>query len=270
MFKKENREGEPFVADVTKAIKNGSLTALEGTILADIEAQIHQGKKVGIREMAARNFTSTTTIIRLAKKLGYQGFTDMYYALMKEAENGHQEQWEAVPFLERFTENMRESENDYAQLTSLAETLCQCKGIVYICGMGFSSFPADYFCKKLLVQGVTCIFSGAEESSGIFENNLASINLFIAVSKSGETPKIVERVRRAQAGNIRIAAFTGNVKSTLAKASDILIKMEDEDLNDDRNLKPCFFFAGILLKMEQVILEMQRIKKNEKAKKSKK
>ena len=88
MFEKENREGEPFVADVTKAIKNGSLTALEGTILADIEAQIHQGKKVGIREMAARNFTSTTTIIRLAKKLGYQGFTDMYYALMKEAENG--------------------------------------------------------------------------------------------------------------------------------------------------------------------------------------
>lgn len=80
MFEKENREGEPFVADVTKAIKNGSLTALEGTILADIEAQIHQGKKVGIREMAARNFTSTTTIIRLAKKLGYQGFTDMYYA----------------------------------------------------------------------------------------------------------------------------------------------------------------------------------------------
>lgn len=143
MFEKENREGEPFVADVTKAIKNGSLTALEGTILADIEAQIHQGKKVGIREMAARNFTSTTTIIRLAKKLGYQGFTDMYYALMKEAENGRQEQWEAVPFLERFTENMRESENDYAQLTSLAETLCQCKGIVYICGMGFSSFPAD-------------------------------------------------------------------------------------------------------------------------------
>ena len=120
------------------------------------------------------------------------------------------------------------------------------------------------------MQGVTCIFSGAEESSGIFENNLASINLFIAVSKSGETPKIVERVRRAQAGNIRIAAFTGNAKSTLAKASDILIKMEDEDLNDDRNLKPCFFFAGILLKMEQVILEMQRIKKNEKTKKNKK
>lgn len=69
MFEKDNREGEPFVADVTKAIKNGSLTALEGTILADIEAQIHQGKKVGIREMAARNFTSTTTIIRLAKNL---------------------------------------------------------------------------------------------------------------------------------------------------------------------------------------------------------
>ena len=101
MFEKENREGEPFVADVTKAIKNGSLTALEGTILADIEAQIHQGKKVGIREMAARNFTSTTTIIRLAKKLGYQGFTDMYYALMKEAaasNSGRQfRSWNALP-----------------------------------------------------------------------------------------------------------------------------------------------------------------------------
>ena len=30
--------------------------------------------------------------LRLAKKLRYQGFTDMYYALMKEAENGRQEQ----------------------------------------------------------------------------------------------------------------------------------------------------------------------------------
>ena len=139
--------------------------------------QILKRRSTRVKRLASakwqRNLTSTTTIIRLAKKLGYQGFTDMYYALMKEAENGRQEQWEAVPFLERFTENMRESENDYAQLTSLAETLCQCKGIVYICGMGFSSFPADYFCKKLLVQGVTCIFSGAEESSGIFENNLA-------------------------------------------------------------------------------------------------
>lgn len=53
-----------------KLTKNVPLSSLETVILQDLIALIESGQKLGIRELATRNYTSTTTIIRLAKNWG--------------------------------------------------------------------------------------------------------------------------------------------------------------------------------------------------------
>lgn len=242
-----------------KLTKNVPLSALETVILQDLIALIESGQKLGIREVATRNYTSTTTIIRLAKKLGYRGFTDLYYGLQRQLRHGSDDAVaEDVPFLDGFCAQLQELRCQYEPIRRLAQTLhLQKRMMVYICGMGFSSFPADYFSKKLMVQGIKCIFSGAEETVAIFESNLEDIGLFIAVSRSGETAKVLERVRLARQQQIPIAAFTAQPDSTLARLSDIVLVMGDNEQLDDKNINPCYFFAGILLQMELVIRELQ-------------
>ena len=68
---------------------------------------------------------------------------------------------------------------------------------------------------------------------------------------------MLERVRLARQQQIPIAAFTAQPDSTLARLSDIVLVMGDNEQLDDKNINPCYFFAGILLQMELVIRELQ-------------
>lgn len=251
--------------NISKIYKNNSFSDTERNIIEMLLKNIETSKKIGIRELAASNYTSTTTVVRLAKKLGYQGFTDMYYGLAKHVNDVPSSVGGVVPFVNQFIESLERIPNEYDQILKLAEILHHPpKPIIYICGMGFSKFSADYFTKKLMVQGVKCIFSGAEESIGIFENNLSDIGAFIAVSKSGETEKILERIYKAKEYGLKIAAFTGAPESTLGKISDICISMKDKSKLDDKNLQPSFFFAGVIVKMELVLLELIRMNESSK------
>lgn len=52
---------------------------------------------------------------------------------------------------------------------------------------------ANYLGKKLLVLGIKCILSDGADSIGIFENNMESIGVFIAFSRSGRSPHVLNR-----------------------------------------------------------------------------
>lgn len=245
--------------ELEKLTRNVPLSPIETSVLEDMITLIGKRQKPGIRTLATRNYTSTTTIIRLAKKLGYSGFTDLYYGLQRQLGGPVEEHAEEIPFLDGFCQQAQELGRQQKARERLAQALNEARSMmVYICGMGFSSFPAGYFSQKLMVQGVKCIFSGAEESVGIFESNLEDIHLFIAVSRSGETGKVLERVRLARQQKIMIATFTAQEDSTLARMSDIVLVVQDSEKLDDRNQNPSFFFAGTLLQMELVIEELRR------------
>lgn len=54
--------------NLTKLVKNIPLSPLEREVLTDMVEHMEEVQKLGIRGVAARNYTSTTTIMRLAKK----------------------------------------------------------------------------------------------------------------------------------------------------------------------------------------------------------
>lgn len=55
------------------------LSTIEQNILKYLYSNIDNLKKLGIRKVAKDNFTSTTIIYKLCKKLGFEGYSDMIY-----------------------------------------------------------------------------------------------------------------------------------------------------------------------------------------------
>ena len=86
--------------------------------------------------------------------------------------------------------------------------ICATPDTVFIYGMGFSSMMANYLGKKLLVLGIKCILSDGADSIGIFENNMESIGVFIAFSRSGRSPYVLNRVKTAERNSIFTVGFT--------------------------------------------------------------
>lgn len=73
--------------DISKFIQNKGLTEIEIEVLNYMIDNINDINKMGVRGVAKNNFTSTSTIMRLAKKLGYSGFLEMQYNLLSLTKN---------------------------------------------------------------------------------------------------------------------------------------------------------------------------------------
>ncbi len=121
--------------------------------------------------------------MRLSRKLGYNGFIEMYYKLLGTV-GGVSRGYEVnEDFVSHFAGKEAISLENYQNLRRAAEKICATPDTVFIYGMGFSSMMANYLGKKLLVLGIKCILSDGADSIGIFENNMESIGVFIAFFK---------------------------------------------------------------------------------------
>lgn len=184
----------------------------------------------------------------------------MCYDLYPKVKEEKKPPGEMEPFIGQYISKMKDVRKDYSVVQELAKRIYTGRQqMVYVCGMGFSHFPAEYFANKLMVLGVKCIFSGAEETVGILENNWQDIGLFLAVSKSGETEKILDRAQKAKGFGLVVAAFTGNRESSLGCLADMVLTMDERGVLDDKNMQPTCFFSGIMFMMELVILEFQKL-----------
>ena len=68
--------------NINEIEKLNNLSKIEAKILENIIARINESdEKILIRDVADSTFVSTTSVVRLAKKLGYNGYSDMIYAL---------------------------------------------------------------------------------------------------------------------------------------------------------------------------------------------
>ena len=54
-------------------------------MITSITAHIERGeKRVGIQQIANGNFLSTTTIVKMCKRLGFDGYSRLYYYLSRQ------------------------------------------------------------------------------------------------------------------------------------------------------------------------------------------
>ena len=159
---------------------------------------------ITVRELAQATFVSTATIMRLCQKLGFSGFSEFIWHCKQLLSD--------TPHITVQLGNMRKCPRFYPVRCQLSADLpvghsgqtpavCQPaapeRELLSLRRRVFVPF-AEYLTKKLQVLGKTAFISGPGDSRNIFLSNAARYQVFIAVSRSGETEQVLDKARIAK------------------------------------------------------------------------
>lgn len=159
--------------NIEKITQGKNLTDTEHTVLEYILDHLDTVQTEGVRGVARANYTSTSTIMRLARKMNYSGFVDMCYKLRSLVETPRQTMQEEEDFLNGFSTQSLLNYNTYTQLKVCAEKLLEQRDkMIFVYGTGFSGTVATYLTQKLVNMGILCFSATGGDSVGIFENTL--------------------------------------------------------------------------------------------------
>ena len=191
------------------------LNNLEKQIVSYIQEHLIELKSIGIRQMAKDNYTSTSTIYKLCKKFGFDGYS--------------------------------EYRSFYQQFQSLLQD--HSKRII-VFGLGFSAPIAEYMQQRLTLLGYStmCVVHMEMFSQHFFDNTI-----FIVVSYSGKTPRLNEMIETAYHNHVPIISFIGNPQSPIIQLSTLPIVIEQYDsFSHDLN-RPNTFFGEAIIAFETLL-----------------
>ena len=225
----------------------------EQKIITSIAAHLERGeKRVGIQQVATENFVSTATIVKMCKRLGFEGYSELYYYLSRQL-NGRDER--------RNAENLKNLIDNYSD--TLIDDFCGLlkasrQEKMFTTGAGFSNIVGSYIAQRLSICGFMVfnnvhfydymLFRDAHHLSDAAE----APPVMFAVSQSGATEPVLNDVRHARQNGHKIVTFTKRSDSTLAQMSDIVFVVDGSRQTLAGSL-PNSFFGHVILAFEELV-----------------
>ncbi len=198
-----------------------------------------------IKQLAERSFTSASTVIRLCRKMGFDGYKEFHKALLcelavrREADKEHQQEIQREDSLETIVQKVT-----YKNMLSLArsqklldvEVLKKCVRIldlahnIVLFGMGASLLVArDAYLKFIRVKK-NCLFGDDWHLQMIHAQNTTPGDVAIVISYSGMTREMVQCAQIVKENQTPIIAITRFEDSPLAKLADYNIYVASTEL----------------------------------------
>lgn len=222
----------------------------ERKVITSITAHIERGeKRVGVQQIAAENYLSTASIVKMCKRLGFDGYSELYYHLSRQ-----------FAASEKPTEEtLRSLIDNYSG--DLISGFCT---LLHERRRGKSLRPA-----KAFPTSSEPISSNACRSAALWLQQRAFYDymlfqeahqradadesaIMFAVSQSGETEPVLNDVRHAKQHGQRIISFTRRSDSTLAQLSDLVFVVDGAKQTLAGSL-PNLFFGHIILIFEELM-----------------
>ncbi|HLG22214.1 MAG TPA: KpsF/GutQ family sugar-phosphate isomerase, partial [Candidatus Manganitrophaceae bacterium] len=111
-----------------------------------------------------------------------------------------------------------------------AVELCHaCRGRIVVIGMGKSGLIGKKIAATLASTGAPSFFLHPAEGIHGDLGMVSKEDIALALSNSGETEEILRILPSLKRFNLKLIALTGNVKSTLAKMSDVVLDVSVEE-----------------------------------------
>ena len=187
----------------------------------------------GVVEFSTAAGCSQATVVRLAQRLGYDGFPALRNAFAApETEVPYRDIAAAdkpqVVLRKVFANSVQALQDtlaaiDPAQYDKSVDALVAAKSLAFF-GLGNAAVVAREAYHKFLRIGFPC--HTAEDPDLqliILRNHLDRGDVMVAVSYSGESKPIIVAARAAQARHIRVLAITNFPRSSLAKLADLVL-----------------------------------------------
>jgi DNA-binding MurR/RpiR family transcriptional regulator len=193
-------------------------------------------KNLGIRDVAKASYVSTATIIQMAKKIGFTGYSELVFSV------GNQRHSMTLPKIcsDKEKETFIRLMSDYQDRRMM------------ILGSGFSQNIANYFSEALNLHGFRATANSHLEF--LRENVQSDILLFI-ISNSGDTVRLAELAKVANDHHIDLIAFVGEKNSKIGNLATLTISTETYTPKRISDYQPNLFFGTTLNQFEILLSE---------------
>ncbi|MCY7492936.1 MurR/RpiR family transcriptional regulator [Bacillus safensis] len=207
-----------------------TLSETERYLLNYIHQHLEDISTLSIVTLSERANVSTATIVRLMKKIGYNGYTSFKYRLKQE-----KKMTDANDQLKNIDEDIklaiRKNEEEVLktiQLQSIGQIEDAVQKIhnadkIYIFGRGFSEMIAKEMTIKLQLIGKTCEVHDDPNIIRLKSRDIEKSELAIFVSLNGETAELVEACQNLSMKQVTTITVTTRIDSTLSKISDMTL-----------------------------------------------
>jgi DNA-binding MurR/RpiR family transcriptional regulator len=171
---------------------------------------------LSIQALAARLFTVPNTIIRLSKKLGYDGFSQLKNSLKEEIRADWNEPEDSLHFNIQKTMQLI----DMDRITLVAKLIHEAERVL-VFGVGDTAPVCDMVVRDLRITRKHAEFHVHRHETMQECHLLTPHDLLFLISLSGETPQVLEVAELAKSKGIRIVSLTHFSRNSLQRIADV-------------------------------------------------
>ena len=212
-----------------------SLSAAEQQIARYITEYPEEATLLTVRELAARTFTSPSSVVRVCRSVGFDGYKELRRALVGElaalGDKGRHVEQELTPednvrdIVSKVTRKNIQSLSDSQKLLS-AETVEECALLLDRCrcvilfGLGSSLCVAHDTYLKFLRLDKPCIINDDWHAQLLSARNATPQDVAIVFSYSGQTVEMIQCMETLKQNGTPIIAITRYSPSQVAELAD--------------------------------------------------
>lgn len=220
-----------FIKDKLKLKRNFSINE---SCIADYLLENEEFiRDLSVRYIAADTYTSASTVIRLCKKMGYEGFNDFKDEYIKELKY-YQSHFKDIdpnyPFsskdknmvvINKIATLYKETIDDAVLLMEndkfiIATNILKSSKIIYICSAGVQADIAYDFKEKMIKIGKNVIIDKNLHETFYSACYCEKDSCFLLISYSGETERVLKIAKKVKERNIPVIAITSFGKNSLS------------------------------------------------------
>lgn len=245
-----------------------SLSSLELELLRYINNHKRDISSMSIQDLAKNTFVSTTTIIRLCKKLNLDGYSHLKYFIRDHlADEEDRAAFTAKPLEELLREELSDIEKtargiDLATVREIAQLMLEDKRIHFF-AKGLTNVVFEYASLHLMSLSRHVAIYSDTHIAYIQAENMNENDIVFLGSLSGETEQVVRVAQIAQSKNAKIVTFTVNPASRLTKIGDYHFLMVNDATStldvDTRSRCQLMLILNIIIKAFVQLSDSERL-----------
>ena len=226
---------------ISKLLPNNNLREEDEKIIEYIAKKIDQGKETDIRTTAADNYTSASSISRLAKRAGFNNFKEMIFFLTQKYNENKLAKRSATQ------QKFLNTKQNWEEIDKIFDVIKE-QGQVYLSGEGFCDLLVKYAYRKLMLKKIYAIDLKDMEIRLISDGTPKSLIIF---SQSGENRDGLRKIAECKELGGKVITFTASPNSSFLKEGDASFQVEpDSDRINSENSTLNFFFGNCLNSLE--------------------
>lgn len=227
---------------LNRLFPNSNFRDEDEKIIENIIEAIKREEVIDIRSVAQMNYTSQSSISRLAKRAGFNNFKEFIFFLSNEFLNKPTNKLETLPFVM--------ANKDWDEIDSYFNDAFSNKKI-YLFGEGFCQLLVNYTYRKLLLKKIYAIDLEGVEISLVSDETPYTL---ITFSQSGENKNGLLKMEECKRYGGKVIALTATENSSYTTKSDLAFIVESGATSrDQENQNLNYFFGNSLNLIEYLI-----------------